>query len=101
MANFESFAVGKGGAGGLRFKSRAGQIGHSVAKWLATVATFLRKELCCPGAMTRRWAPPTCYTLRRITASIMKDLIDLNIEKVLKKSADSLQTRCSLLACVL
>ena len=28
-----------------------------------------------PGAMTRRWAPPTRYTLRRITASIMKDLI--------------------------
>ena len=25
--------------------------------------------------MTRRWAPPTCYTLRGITASIMKDLI--------------------------
>ena len=27
--------------------------------------------------MMRRWAPPTRYTLRRITASIMKDLIDL------------------------
>jgi len=24
------------------------------------------------GAMTRRWAPPTHYTLRRNTASIMK-----------------------------
>ena len=36
---------------------------------------FLRKELCCPGAMTRRWAPPTRYTLRRNPASIMKDLI--------------------------
>ena len=42
---------------------------------LATVATFLRMELCCPGAMTRRWAPPTRYTFRRNTASIMKDLI--------------------------
>ena len=42
---------------------------------LATVASFLRKELGCPGAMTRRWAPPTRYTLRRITASIIKDLI--------------------------
>ena len=42
---------------------------------LATAATFLRKELCCPGAMTRRWAPPTRYTLRRNAASIMKDLI--------------------------
>ena len=42
---------------------------------LATAATFLRKELCCPGAMTRRWAPPTRYTLRRYAASIIKDLI--------------------------
>ena len=42
---------------------------------LATAATFLRKKLCCPGAMTRRWVSPTSYTLRRITASIMKDLI--------------------------
>ena len=25
--------------------------------------------------MTRRWAPPTRYMLRRMTASIMKDLI--------------------------
>ena len=25
--------------------------------------------------MTQRWAPPTCYTLWRFTASIMKDLI--------------------------
>ena len=32
-------------------------------------------KLCCPGAMTRRWAPTTRYTLRRNTASIMKDLI--------------------------
>jgi len=30
--------------------------------------------LCCLGAMTRRWAPPTRYALRRNTASIMKDL---------------------------
>ena len=28
--------------------------------------------------MTRRWAPPTRYTLRRNTASIMKDLIRFN-----------------------
>ena len=41
----------------------------------ATAATFLRKELCCPGAMTRRWAPQTRYTLQRYTESIMKDLI--------------------------
>ena len=52
-----------------------GQIGHSVAKRLATAATFLRKELRCPGAMTRRWASPSRYTLWGNTASIMKDLI--------------------------
>ena len=40
---------------------------------LATAAT-LRKKLCCPGAMTWRWAPTTRYTLRRITPRIMKDL---------------------------
>ena len=39
-------------------------------KWLL----FLRKELCCPAAMTRRWALQTPHTLRRITASIMKYL---------------------------
>ena len=27
------------------------------------------------GAMMRKWAPPTRYTLQRITASIMKELI--------------------------
>ena len=84
------------GAEGLRLKSRTGQIGHSVTKSdtvLPTVKSdksvksdtvlptarqrcdILRKELCCPGAMTRRWAPPTRYMLRRNTASIMKDLI--------------------------
>ena len=53
---------------------------------LATAATFLRKKLCCPGAMTRRWAPQTRYTLRRITASIIKDLIDLNKMQLLTLS---------------
>ena len=45
------------GAGGLRFKSWAGQIRRSAAN----AATFLRKGLCCPGAMTRRWALQTRY----------------------------------------
>jgi len=31
--------------------------------------------LCCLGAMTRRWALPTRYTLRRNTESIMKGLV--------------------------
>ena len=34
-----------------------------------------RPELCYSGAMTRRWAPPTRYTLRCNTASTMKDFI--------------------------
>jgi len=38
-------------------------------------AQHLRKQLCCLGAMTRRWAPQTHYTLRRNTASIMKGLV--------------------------
>ena len=42
---------------------------------LVTAATILRKELCYPGAMTRRWAPPTRYTLWRNTASMKKNLI--------------------------
>ena len=42
---------------------------------LTTAATFLRKELCCLGAMTWRWAPLTRYTFQRIIARIMKDLI--------------------------
>ena len=35
---------------------------------LATGATFLRKQLCGLGAMSRRWAPQTPYTLRRSTS---------------------------------
>ena len=38
-------------------------------------ATFVQKELCCPGAMTWRWALPTRYTFQRITGSTKKDLI--------------------------
>ena len=49
---------------------------------LATAATFLQKKLCCPGAMTRRWAPTTRYTLWRYAASIIKDLIWFNSIKL-------------------
>ena len=38
---------------------------------LPTAATFLRKDLRCPDAMTR-WAPPTRYTLWLDTANIKK-----------------------------
>ena len=52
----------------------------------ATAATFLRKELCCPGAMTRRWAPQTRYTLRRTTASI-NERFDLILEFIFENSS--------------
>ena len=62
---------------------------------LAIVATLLRKELCCLGAMTRRWAPPTRYTLWRNAASKIKDLIICfnPILQVLKIDANS-ETLC-------
>ena len=63
----------RSGSGGLRFKSRAGQIGHSDAnKRFATAATFLQQKLLLTAAMTQRWAPQTSSTLQRNTASIMK-----------------------------
>ena len=76
-ASWSSGNVFVSGAGGLRFISRAGQIEHGVANGSppTTIATFLRKELYCPGTMTRRWVLPTRCTLRRSSASIMKDLI--------------------------
>ena len=55
-------------------KISGGQIEHSVVNGLPPLQHFFEKKLCCPGTMTRRWAQSTC-TLRRITASIMKDLI--------------------------
>ena len=33
---------------------------------------FFRKNLSFSGAMTKRWNPQTCYTLRRNTASVKK-----------------------------
>ena len=64
------------GAGGLWFKSRAGQIGHSAANILPPLQHFFEKEWCCPGQMTRRWALQAHYTLQRNTASTKKDLIN-------------------------
>ena len=58
------------GARGLRFKSPVGQIGPGVVNRFATPVKFLRKELCCPDTMTRRWPPQTRYSLRRNTTSI-------------------------------
>ena len=54
---------------------------HSVVNCSPPLRHFLRKKLYCPDAMTWRWAPPTRYTRRRITASIMKDFIWLSLLK--------------------
>ena len=72
---FKSIYMFVPGTEGLRFKSRAGQIEYGVA----TAARFLRKKLCCPHAQwcnDAEMGPVTLYTLRRNTASIMKDLTD-------------------------
>ena len=53
------------------FKSRASQI-RQCCQRLATAATFLRKEQCCLGAMTPRWAQQTHYIPQRNTTSIKK-----------------------------
>ena len=63
------------GAGGLRFKSLAGQIGHSLANGSPPLQHFFEKSCVAPGVMTLRWAPQARYTPRRNTASIMKELI--------------------------
>ena len=57
------------GAGGLRFKSRAGQIEHSVANALPPQQHFFESTCVARAQMTRRWAPQSRYTLRRNTAN--------------------------------
>ena len=52
--------------------SNPGSVKLESCQRLATAATFLRKELCCPGAMSQQWAPQTRFTLRRNTARVMK-----------------------------
>ena len=88
MASWSSGYAFASGAGGRKFKSWGGQMGHSVANGLLPLQHFFESsKLCCPGAMTRRWAPQIRYMLRRYKASITKDLFDLKIRKrlILKK----------------
>ena len=70
------------GAEGLRFKSRAIQIGHRVVEIkIGHRVVESSLPLHCPAAMTRRWASQTRYALWRYSASIMKYLMfDLGIE---------------------
>ena len=64
------------GAEGLRFKSRVGQIGHSVANDLPPLRHFFKSAVLL-GCNDAEMDLQTHYTLRRSRASIMKDLIRL------------------------
>ena len=57
----------------MRFKSRVGQSGLALLTSLR-YCDFSFKAVLPAGAMARRWAPQTRYTLQRNTASIIKDL---------------------------
>ena len=59
-------------SGTVGLGSNPGSVKLESCQRLATAATFLRKELCCPGAMSRQWAPQTRFTLRRNTARVIK-----------------------------
>ena len=67
------------GVGGLWFKSRVRQIGHSVANGSPPPRHFFESSSVAvavfESAMTRKWASPIHFTLQRIIASITKDLI--------------------------
>ena len=56
------------GAGVVRFKPRASQIGLKCCQQLTTDTEFLRKELCYVSAVMLRWAVPISYTLWENTA---------------------------------
>ena len=49
------------GAGSLKFKSRTGQIGHSVANGSPPLRHFLVRSCEPTGAVMRKSAPPTRY----------------------------------------
>ena len=57
----------------MRFKFRVCQLGV-VLLTSRHYCDFSFKAVLPAGAMTRRWAPQTRYTLQRNTASIIKDL---------------------------
>ena len=61
-------------------KSRASQVRQCCQRF-ATAATFRRKEQCCLGAMTRRWARKliTCFSvIQQVKKKNNFDLIKLN-----------------------
>ena len=68
-------------AGGLRFKSRIGQIGYSIANGSPPVRRFF--GAVCTGVKPRRWAPPlSCYTFWRNAAIAIKNVF---VDKSSKK----------------
>ena len=70
------------GAGGLRFESEAGRIGHRIAYCSLPLRHFFEWSCCCPDAVTRRRVTLTRYTFRRNTASVMKDVITRYVTKL-------------------
>ena len=65
------------GPKGRRFKSRQGQIGHSVANCSPPLRHFYERSCVAYSHNDAEMAPPTRYTLWRNTARIVKDLIEL------------------------
>ena len=80
LASWSSGNAFVSGAEGHRFKSRAGQIGHSVANGSLLLRHFFlqhffERNCVAWSGRTRRWATLSRYTLWRITASMRFDLI--------------------------
>ena len=69
------------GAGGLRFKSRAGEIGHKVANDLLPLEHFFEKSCVTRRLNDVEIGRAARYTLQRDTGSIpiIKDLIDFDL----------------------
>ena len=74
LASWSSGNAFVSGAGGLRFKSRAGKIGQSVVNGSPPLRHFFEKS-CVARAQWRVYGPRRLVTLQRNTASIMKKLV--------------------------
>ena len=59
----------------MRFKSRAGQIGHSVANGSPPLRYFSEKRAVLPGRNDAEIGPVNLLHASAYSASIMKDLI--------------------------
>ena len=61
------------------FKSQAGQSDTVLPTACHRYNHSSKEAVLAAGAMTHRWAPPTRYTLRRITASRKNERFNLCI----------------------